>query len=182
MDRMATSAPRIHLPPNVRPARTGWPPVYRPVGIAPRAALVQPKAQLKFYPNLNASAAVPVDRKEIFHLHQFYDQYRISRPQSHGQLVANSKYIFVRMTTGEMLLHHTYRHPVLAAGKPVLYAGEMHFNNGKLDWWSNGSGNYRPDAEHAEQAELPMDRFFTYQDVLKGRQSSRMPTRSESER
>jgi hypothetical protein len=178
MNLMATSAPRIQLPPNVRAAGAAWPPVYRPVVIAPRAAIVQRKAQLKFYPNLNASAAVPVDRKEIFHLHQFYDQYRISRPQSHGQLVANSKYIFVRMTTGELFLHHTYRHPVLAGGKPVLYAGEAHFNNGKLDWWSNGSGNYRPDAEHAEQAALPMDRFYTYQDVLKGRHQSRMPLRA----
>jgi hypothetical protein len=149
--------------------------VYRPTIATPRAAIVQPKSQLKFYPNLNASAAVPVDRDEIFQLHSFYDQYRIARPKSHGQLVANAKYIFVRMTTGELLLHHSFRHPVLAGGKPVLYAGEMHFDNGRLDWWSNGSGNYRPDPEHAEQAHLPMERFHTYQDVLKGRHKSRMP-------
>jgi hypothetical protein len=70
---------------------------------------------------------------------------------------------------------------VLAAGKPVLYAGEVHFDNGRLDWWSNGSGNYRPDPEHAEQAELPMERFYTYQDVLKGRHKARMPARKNGD-
>jgi hypothetical protein len=50
----------------------------------------------------------------------------------------------------------------------VLYAGEASFNNGKLDWWSNGSGNYRPDPDHAAQAGLPMGRFFTFEQVLKG--------------
>jgi len=144
------------------------PPVYRPVMQA------KMQGQPKFYPNLNASAAIPVDRDEIFKLHTFYDNYRIQRGKSHGQLVANSKYIFVRALGGEILLHPTYRHPVLAAGKPVLYAGEMYFDNGRLAWWSNGSGNYRPDSEHAEQANLPMDRFFTYQDVLKGRHRSDM--------
>jgi len=149
--------------------RPGAPPVYRPsLTVRP---LVQPKVangQPKFYPNLNASAAIPVDRGEIFQLHSFFDNYRITRGRQHGQLVANSKYIFCRMMTGELLLHPTYRHPAIAAGRPVLYAGEMYFDNGRLDWWSNGSGNYRPDAEHAEQADLPMDRFYTYQQVLKG--------------
>lgn len=159
------------LPPIPPPVRRAAPPVFRSQSLAFRPALVQAKmqGQPKFYPNLNASAAVPVDRDEIFKLHSFYDNYRIQRGKSHGQLVANSKYIFVRMVGGEILLHPTYRHPVLAAGKPVLYAGELYFDNGRLAWWSNGSGNYRPDSEHAEQANLPMERFFTYQDVLKGR-------------
>lgn len=67
-----------------------------------------------------------------------------------------------------MLLHNTYRHPALAEGRPVHYAGEAYFNNGRLKWWSNGSGNYRPDAAHAEQAGLPMDRFFTYEEIMRG--------------
>jgi len=152
------------------------PPVYRPQAVKrpapPKPFIVQAKfvsGQPKIYPNLNAAAAIPVDPAEIFRLHTFFDNYRITRGRQHGQLVANSKYIFCRMMTGELLLHPTYRHPAIAAGRPVLYAGEAYFDNGKLEWWSNGSGNYRPDAEHAEQAELPMDRFYTYQDVLKGR-------------
>ena len=43
-----------------------------------------------------------------------------------------------------MLLHNRYRHPSIAEGKQVLYAGEIYFNNGKLKWWSNGSGHYQP--------------------------------------
>ena len=131
--------------------------------------------QPKFYPNLNASAAVPVDRSEIFKLHTFFDSYRLKREKTHGQLVANSKYVFVRTLNGELLLHPTLRHPVLANGKPVLYAGEMFFENGRLEWWSNGSGNYRPDAAHAAQAELPMRSFYTYDEVLKGRHKERNP-------
>jgi hypothetical protein len=148
------------------PPRPGIPAVARagviralPLG---RQSVVQPKmmrGQPKIYPNLNASAAVPVDRDEIFKMEQFFDQFRLNRPKSHGRLVANSKYIFVRMVNGDMLVHPTLRHPVLANGSPVLYAGEVHFDNGRLDWWSNGSGNYRPDADHAEQAALPMDHF-----------------------
>jgi len=151
------------------------PPVFRPQALAVRPPIIQRKAQgqPKFYPNLNAAAAIPVDRDEIFKLHTFQDYYRIQRGRSHGQLVANSKYIFVRTLGGEIMLHPTYRHPVLAGGQPVLYAGEMFFDNGRLSWWSNGSGNYRPDPEHAEQANLPMDRFYMYQDILKGRHRDR---------
>jgi hypothetical protein len=50
----------------------------------------------------------------------------------------------------------------------VLYAGEAFFNNGKLQWWSNGSGNYRPDPEHAAQAGLPVEQFYPYDEILKG--------------
>lgn len=127
--------------------------------------------QPKFYPNLNpAAAAVKADPSEFLHLEGSFDQsyYRVRRGSDHGQLVPNTKYIFVRTMEGGVVMHQRYRHPVLAQGKPVLYAGEAYFNNGKLDWWSNGSGNYRPDSEHAQQAALPMERFFTYEQVLKG--------------
>lgn len=125
----------------------------------------------KFYPNLNpAAAALKVDPAEFMRLQGSFDEsyYRMRKGGDHGLLVPNSKFIFVRTMEGEVVMHQRYRHPVLAQGKPVLYAGEAYFNNGKLDWWSNGSGNYRPDADHAEQARLPMERFFTYEQVLKG--------------
>jgi hypothetical protein len=127
------------------------------------------RSQPKFYPNLNPAAAVKVDRKQILRLESFFDQFRLKRADAHGQLVANSKYIFVRMLTGELYVHPTLRHPVLADGKAVLYAGEIYFDNGRLEWWSNGSGNYRPDPEHAEQAELPMQHFYTFDEILKGK-------------
>lgn len=124
--------------------------------------------QPKLYPNLNPAAAIPVDRDQIFHLNSFFDQFRLQRSGQHGQYVPNSRYIFVRMATGETLMHPTYRHPALAEGRAVHYAGEAFFDNGRLKWWSNGSGNYRPDPDHAEQAGLPMDQFYTYDEIMKG--------------
>jgi hypothetical protein len=128
-------------------------------------------SQPKIYPNLNPAAAMPVEREQIFYLDSFFDQFRLHRTKQHGHFVPNSKYIFVRMSGGETLLHPTYRHPAIAEGRPVLYAGEAYFDNGRLQWWSNGSGNYRPDAEHAEQAGLPMDQFYPYEEILKGAHS-----------
>jgi hypothetical protein len=124
--------------------------------------------QPRIFHNLNPSAAVPVDRDQIFSLSSFSDQYRMRRGKEHGQYVPNARFTFVKLTTGETLMHQRFRHPALAEGRPVLYAGEANFNNGRLQWWSNGSGNYRPDPDHAAQAGLPMDNFFTYEQVLKG--------------
>ncbi|MCC7156536.1 MAG: hypothetical protein IT161_18310 [Bryobacterales bacterium] len=131
----------------------------------------------KFYPNLNPSAAVPVDADQIFRLNSFCSHYRLARGREHGQYVPNTKYIFVRTIGGEMLLHPTYRHPAIAQGKPVLYAGEAYFDNGTLQWWSNGSGNYRPDPDHAGQAGLPMDQFFTFDQIIKGEHKRAHPAR-----
>jgi hypothetical protein len=122
----------------------------------------------KIYPNLNPAAAIPVDREQVFHLRSFADNYRMTRGSENGQYVPNARFVFVTMLQGETLLHPRYRHPALSEGKPVLYAGEASFNNGRLEWWSNGSGNYRPDAGHALQAGLPLDQFYSYDDILKG--------------
>lgn len=122
----------------------------------------------KFYPNLHPGAAVPVDRSNIFSLDSFANQYRLHRVGTHSVNVPNMKYNFVRTREGEMLLHNRYRHPSLAEGQQVLYAGEIFFNNGNLQWWSNGSGHYQPDADGAEQANLPLDYFYSYQQIIKG--------------
>lgn len=122
----------------------------------------------KFYPNLHPGAVEPVDPSNIFRLNSFADQYRLHKVHSHGVNVPNQQYNFVRTGEGEMLLHSRYRHPSIAAGKQVLYAGEIFFNNGKLQWWSNGSGHYQPYVDDAEQANLPMDHFFSYQQIIKG--------------
>jgi hypothetical protein len=123
---------------------------------------------LRVYPNLNPAAAIPVERDQIFRLNSFFDNYRLFRGKERSQYVPNSRYVFVRTTEGETLLHPRYRHPAIAEGHAVLYAGEAQFDNGKLQWWSNGSGNYRPDAAHAAQAGLPMDQFHPFEDVLRG--------------
>jgi len=161
------SRPKSCMPPLVQLASR--PLLGSPAGFRP--GVVQAKftsSQQKYYPNLNPSAAVPVKKSEIFTLHDFFGNYRLKRGGEHGQYVPNMKYIFVRTADGETLLHPRHRHPAIASGKPVLYAGEAYFNNGTLEWWSNGSGNYRPDAGHAEQAELPMERFYSFDQILKG--------------
>lgn len=122
----------------------------------------------KLYPNLHPGAIEPVDSNNIFRLRNFAGQYRLHRQHSHGVNVPNQQYNFVRTREGEMLLHNRYRHPSIAEGKQVLYAGEVFFNNGILQWWSNGSGHYQPFAEDAEQASLPMDHFYSYQQIIKG--------------
>ena len=123
---------------------------------------------LKIYPNLHPGAVEPVDRGNVFRLNNFANQYRLHKVNSHSVNVPNQQYNFVRTREGEMLLHARYRHPSIAEGKQVLYAGEIFFNNGQLEWWSNGSGHYQPYAEDAVQANLPMDQFFSYQQIIKG--------------
>ncbi len=123
---------------------------------------------MKFYPNLHPGAIEQVETSHIFRLNSFAGQYRLQRKHSHSVNVPNQQYNFVRTREGEMLLHNRYRHPSIAEGRQVMYAGEIFFNNGTLQWWSNGSGHYQPDAGDAEQANLPMDQFFSYQQVIKG--------------
>lgn len=123
---------------------------------------------VKYYPNLHPGAIEPVDSGNVFRLNSFANQYRLQKPSSHGVNVPNQQYNFVRTREGEMLLHARYRHPSIAEGKQVLYAGEIFFNNGQLEWWSNGSGHYQPDADDATQANLPMDQFYSYQQIIKG--------------
>lgn len=123
---------------------------------------------VRYYTNLHPGAVEPVNPNNVFRLNSFADQYRLHRRGSHGVNVPNQQYNFVRTREGEMLLHNRYRHPSIAEGKQVLYAGEIFFNNGKLQWWSNGSGHYQPGADDAEQANLPMDQFYSYQQIIKG--------------
>jgi hypothetical protein len=124
--------------------------------------------QRRLYPNLNPSAAISVNRDEIATLRSFFGEYRMTRPDFRGQLLPNSRFVFVTNSDGHIQMHQRYRHPVLANGRSVLYAGEAEFRHGRLRWWSNSSGNYRPDARHAGQAGLPMDRFLTYEEVRAG--------------
>ena len=146
-----------------RPAKPNHPAVQLKKAITSRVVQA-----VKFYPNLHPGAIESVNPTNIFRLNSFADQYRLHRVNSHGVNVPNQQYNFVRTREGEMLLHNRYRHPSIAEGKQVLYAGEISFNNGRLQWWSNGSGHYQPSADDAEQANLPMDQFYSYQQIIKG--------------
>ena len=59
-------------------------------------------------------------------------------------------------------------HASLAGGRPVLYAGTAAFDGGKLQWWSNYSGTYQPQAEFHRQAALPDDKFVPWQRLQMG--------------
>jgi len=122
----------------------------------------------RLYPNLNPAANVKVNRDEIGTLQPFFGEYRVTRPHSHGLALPNSKFVFVTSVDGSIRMHPRYRHPVLAEGQAVRYAGEAQFRHGKLEWWSNASGNYKPDPRHAVQAGLPMENFFTHEQVRSG--------------
>jgi hypothetical protein len=156
----------VNIPKAVAPARVVQRTAVRPA----RAGVVQ---ATKVYPNLHPGAVERVEPGSVFKLENFTDQYRLRKTDSHGVYVPNQQYNFVRTVEGQMLLHSRYRHPSIAEGRQVLYAGEAFFNNGRLEWWSNGSGHYQPDSEDAAQATLPMDQFFTYQQIIKGEHKRR---------
>lgn len=143
-----------------------------------RAGTARVVQAVKLYPNLHPGAIEPVNSTNIFRLNSFADQYRLHQVNSHGVNVPNQQYNFVRTREGEMLLHNRYRHPSIAEGKQVLYAGEIFFNNGKLSWWSNGSGHYQPSADDAQQANLPMDHFYSYQQIIKGEHTRKKKNKS----
>jgi hypothetical protein len=145
---------------------------------APKPAPSRVVQAIKLYPNLHPGAVERVEQDSVFKLSNFADQYRLRKTQSHGVYVPNQLYNFVRTSGGEMLLHNRYRHPSIAEGRQVLYAGEAFFNNGKLEWWSNGSGHYQPDSDDAQQAALPMDQFYSYQQVIKGEHKQKRAQRT----
>lgn len=185
VQRKAPAAPNVYRPqtvPRILQTKTRPSPV-QPAKVAPPAArtkATQNGVQLnkaatsrvvqavKYFPNLHPGATEPVNPSNLFRLNSFADQYRLHRVNSHAVNVPNQQYNFVRTREGQMLLHNRYRHPSIAEGKQVLYAGEIFFNNGKLEWWSNGSGHYQPGADDAGQANLPMENFYSYQQIIKG--------------
>lgn len=145
-----------------------------------RAALQAKSApgQTRIYPNLRPLAQQNAPNEEIFSLQQWYGNYGMRGTGGRGHYVPNARYLFVRTTDGQTLMHPRLRHPVLASGEPVMYAGEAYFESGALRWWSNGSGHYRPDSEHAPQAGLPLDKFRTWDDVV--RRGTRAPPQTSA--
>ena len=59
-------------------------------------------------------------------------------------------------------------HAQIAGGRPVIYAGTVRFEQGKMAWWSNYSGTYQPIAAFRSQAGLPEDKFVPWQKLQLG--------------
>jgi hypothetical protein len=134
----------------------------RPLPGAP-ARRLQPRV----YPNLRP-LALPAERPgDILTLQEVNGSYGMRGAGGRGLYVPNSRYLFVRTLDGQTLVHPRLRHAVLSRGEPVMYAGEAYFESGALRWWSNSSGHFRPDPEHAPQAGLPLALFRTWDDVVR---------------
>jgi hypothetical protein len=146
------------------------PPGNRALPLQAKSAVV---TQSRLYYNLRPLAQPDMQHEEIYTLQQWFGFYGLRGRGGRGHYVPNARYLFVRTRDGETRMHPRLRHPVLAQGEAVMYAGEAYFESGALRWWSNGSGHYRPDPEHAPQAGLPLNLFRTWDDVV--RRGSRPP-------
>ncbi len=82
-------------------------------------------------------------------------------------------YNFVRVQGGapnrsRFVISAGLAHADLAEGRPVVYAGTVRFEQGRVAWWSNYSGTYQPIAAFRERAKLPQDRFVPWQKLQLG--------------
>jgi hypothetical protein len=88
-------------------------------------------------------------------------------------MTARGRFVFTTLESGEMRVlrasHPTGGHGSLASDAAVRYAGEVRFDNGRVKWWDNASGHYRPTPERAWQSGLPEDRFRTWQESFRRR-------------
>lgn len=81
---------------------------------------------------------------------------------------ASGRYCFVRLKGRFYVCKSSENtgHLELSQGKPVEYAGEVHFGKDKkrgiLSYWNNSSGHYKPDPSAASAAVLPLDLFREY--------------------
>ncbi|MFD1623140.1 hypothetical protein [Azospirillum griseum] len=101
------------------------------------------------------------------------DEFLLNSAERNVRTRPNGTYNFVRVQGDTRNDQRTYvsarsGHAGLAAGRPVLYAGTIRFDSGKLDWWSNYSGTYQPMADFRQQAQLPDNRFVPWQTLQMG--------------
>lgn len=142
--------------------------------------VVQRRSAPRIYANLKGGQAIEVNRNEIGTLSDFFGEYRLKRPDTRGFIMPNARFTFVTDLTGGIRMHPRYRHAALAEGRSVLYAGEAEFVHGKLSWWSNASGSYKPDRRDAVQAGLPLERFVTREQVMSGAHRLELTKRAQA--
>jgi hypothetical protein len=81
-------------------------------------------------------------------------------PGSHAFVVMEGE-PFIRVSIMAAAFGAAAGHPQLGKEEPVLYAGEVEFDEaGGLTRWSNMSGTYRCHDAMSYQANLPLDKFY----------------------
>lgn len=156
-------AVRLVTPHPARPGRI------QVCGAQPRADAVQPMttfAARRVGKSERASAGDELVRSQG-------DDFLLNSAERSVRTRPNGTYNFVRIQGDTRNDQRTFvsarsGHAGLAAGRPVLYAGTIRFDGGKLDWWSNYSGTYQPMAAFRQQAQLPDDRFVPWQQLQMG--------------
>lgn len=99
--------------------------------------------------------------------------FELQGPDARPRGRPNGSYNFVRVEgdrPGQAPLFVSPRlaHAQLAQGRPVVYAGTMGFEQGRMRWWSNYSGTYQPIAAFRARAALPDERFVPWQKLQMG--------------
>jgi hypothetical protein len=160
MPRGPAIAPRPPAPPR---------PVPPPRVPAMGGAIVQEKK----IPNLG-SRVVARQAPRLVLQHQDDETYWLREEETNLPIRPSGLYNFVRVDpTGPIHLSKIDGHPALAEGQPVEYAGEMVFDDGRMRYWSNASGNYMPVSDLHDQAGLPEDKYLSYEEVLRGKGRAR---------
>ncbi|MFM2042401.1 MAG: hypothetical protein RLY86_977 [Pseudomonadota bacterium] len=101
------------------------------------------------------------------------DLFQIRQAERGVMVRPDGTYNFVRVVgetrnAARTLVSAKAGHAAIAGGHPVLFAGTARFSNGTLDWWSNYSGTYQPNAAFRSQAGLPDERFTPWQQLQMG--------------
>ena len=100
----------------------------------------------------NLSGRVPVGGQRI-ELREVNGRWLEITPGGGGVRPAHGTYSFV--TQDGRIWGSRYGHVEASMGQRVSYAGQVWFDTGGLQKWSNESGSYRPAGEFAAQAGLP---------------------------
>jgi hypothetical protein len=198
VQRAPVPGPRVamggtHKPPVTRGtipkppvAMRGTPKPPAAMGATPKPPVAQPRMAVPAPPHRpQAAQGAIIQQKKIANLgsrvaermaprlvlqRQDSETYWLREEETQLPIRPNGLYNFVRVeSTGPIHLSKIDGHPALAEGQAVEYAGEIVFDDGRMRFWSNASGNYMPVVTLHEQAGLPEEKFLSHDDVLRGK-------------
>lgn len=102
-------------------------------------------------------------RKQYWELVLVNQTYLLRIPGKDQTSTANGSYVFAILVSCPWQVRVGERadggHTAITRGADVYYAGEIHFDQGKLKEWNNDSGHYRPISSLHKQVKnlLPMN-------------------------